>query len=53
MSEGRTWLATVLFLDIVDYSTEDVNQQLTTKLHFQTLVSQEIDKLEERWFLRK
>jgi len=52
MSEGRTWLATVLFLDIVSYSTEDVNQQLKTKLHFQNLVSQEIDKLEEQDTIR-
>lgn len=47
MSEDRTWLATVLFLDIVSYSMIPVNQQLAVKRHFQQLVASEINALEE------
>jgi class 3 adenylate cyclase len=42
MSEDRTWLATVLFLDIVGYSQKPVDQQLTVKRHFQQQVANAI-----------
>ena len=47
MSDNRTWLATVLFMDIFSYSLIPVNQQLKVKLHFQNIVAREIDQLEE------
>jgi len=46
MSEDRTWLASVLFLDIVDYSILAVNQQLAVKRHFQNLVFNELQQLD-------
>ena len=52
MNEDRTWLATVLFLDIVSYSTIPVNQQLKVKRHFQQMVSSQINQLEEENTIR-
>ena len=52
MSEDRTWLATVLFMDIVEYSMIPVNQQLQVKLHFQQLVAHETRSLEDSDTLR-
>lgn len=52
MNDDRTWLATVLFLDIVSYSTIPVNQQLQVKKHFQKMVSSQIDQLEEENTIR-
>lgn len=46
MSEDRTWLVTVLFLDIVGYSKVPVNQQLATKVHFNATVSKMLDTLD-------
>jgi len=36
---NRTWLCTVLFMDIVDYSTLSVDRQMMVKQSFSTLVS--------------
>jgi len=36
---NRTWLCTVLFMDIVGYSKLSVDQQMMVKQHFSTLVS--------------
>jgi class 3 adenylate cyclase len=36
---NRTWLCTVLFMDIVEYSTLSVDQQMMVKQSFSTLVS--------------
>jgi class 3 adenylate cyclase len=47
MSTDRTWLASVLFLDIVDYSLIPVDQQLEVKLHFQKLTSQLLAPLDD------
>ncbi len=47
MNDNRTWLASVLFMDIVSYSKTDVNHQLQVKLHFQNIVASEINALEE------
>jgi len=47
MTDERTWLATVLFLDISKYSLIPVNQELEIKLHFQDLVAGEIGELED------
>ncbi len=52
MTEDRTWLATVLFMDIFSYSIIPVNQQLKIKRHFMNLVSKEIDQLENEETLR-
>ncbi|MBT3206119.1 MAG: hypothetical protein HOM14_03040 [Gammaproteobacteria bacterium] len=52
MNPDRTWLATVLFMDIVSYSVTDVNQQLKVKLHFQDLVLNELNKLDETETIR-
>ncbi len=52
MTEDRTWLATVLFMDIINYSIIPVNQELKVKLHFQNLVSKEIDQLEDEQTIR-
>jgi len=45
MSENRTWMATVLFLDIVGYSKISVNQELDIKVHFNELVSKELSSI--------
>jgi len=47
MSEDRTWLATVLFLDIMGYSQKPVDKQLAVKRHFQQLVANAIGMLED------
>jgi class 3 adenylate cyclase len=46
MSENRTWMATVLFLDIVGYSKVSVNQELNVKIHFNNLVSKELSHID-------
>ncbi len=46
MTEDRTWLASVLFLDIVGYSKVPVDQQLSTKLNFNNAVSCLLGSLE-------
>ncbi len=46
MNESRTWLVSVLFLDIVGYSKVPVDQQMATKLHFTGIVSSEIGSLD-------
>lgn len=48
MSESRTWLVSVLFLDIVGYSKVPVDQQLTIKLHFTNIVTQSLDSLNKQ-----
>ena len=45
MPDDRTWLASVLFLDIVNYSMKPVNEQLVIKRHFQDLVSHYLSSL--------
>ena len=47
MSESRTWLASVLFLDIVGYTKVPVDQQLVSKRHFVELVAKAIHALEK------
>jgi hypothetical protein len=42
---NRTWLCTVLFMDIVDYSKLSVDQQMLVKQSFSTLVSDAIKDL--------
>jgi class 3 adenylate cyclase len=42
---NRTWLCTVLFMDIVDYSTLSVDQQMLVKQSFSTLVSDALRSL--------
>jgi hypothetical protein len=48
MSDSRTWLVSVLFLDIVGYSKVPVDQQLTIKLHFTDAVSRSLDSLNKQ-----
>ncbi|MFT7674756.1 MAG: class 3 adenylate cyclase [Gammaproteobacteria bacterium] len=38
MTENRTWLASVLFLDIVGYTKEAVDQQMSIKQNFTAIV---------------
>lgn len=52
MSDDRTWLVSVLFLDIVGCSIIPVNQQLKVKRHFQDLVSNELAQLENEHTIR-
>ena len=42
---NRTWLCTVLFMDIVDYSTLSVDRQMMVKQSFSTLVSDALREL--------
>ncbi len=42
---NRTWLCSVLFMDIVDYSTHSVDQQMMVKQSFSTLVSDALRSL--------
>jgi Adenylate and Guanylate cyclase catalytic domain len=42
---NRTWLCTVLFMDIVGYSKLSVDQQMMVKQHFSTLVSDSLRSL--------
>jgi hypothetical protein len=42
---NRTWLSTVLFMDIVEYSTHSVDQQMMVKQSFSTLVSDALRRL--------
>jgi len=42
---NRTWLCTVLFMDIVDYSKLSVDQQMMVKQSFSTLVSDALREL--------
>lgn len=45
MTDVRTWLASVLFLDIVGYTKVPVDQQMAIKLHFTSIVSSQIAHL--------
>ncbi|MFT5741882.1 MAG: hypothetical protein ACI822_003224 [Gammaproteobacteria bacterium] len=45
MTENRTWLASVLFLDIVGYSRVPVDQQLAFKAHFKSIVAPGLTRL--------
>ena len=45
MNDSRTWLSSVLFLDIVGYSKVPVDQQMSIKLHFTELVAEQVDSL--------
>jgi hypothetical protein len=47
MSDDRTWLASVLFLDIISYSVMPVDGQLRVKRHFQDLVSARLHNLSD------
>ena len=42
---NRTWLCTVLFMDIVEYSTHPVDHQMMVKQSFSTLVSDALRRL--------
>jgi len=42
---NRTWLCTVLFMDIVEYSKQSVDQQMMIKQNFSTLVSDALRSL--------
>ena len=42
---NRTWLCTVLFMDIVDYSKLSVDMQMLVKQSFSTLVSDALKNL--------
>lgn len=42
---NRTWLCTVLFMDIVEYSTHPVDHQMMVKQSFSTLVSDALRSL--------
>ncbi len=46
MTDDRTWLASVLFLDIVGYTKVPVDQQMAIKLHFASVVSPNLENLE-------
>jgi len=46
MNDTRTWMASVLFLDIIGYSKVPVNQQLDIKVHFNELVTKQIGSLD-------
>lgn len=39
MTDSRTWLASVLFLDIVGYTKVPVDQQMAIKVHFSSIVT--------------
>lgn len=45
---NRTWLCTVLFLDIVDYSKLTVDQQILVKKNFSTVVSDALTGLPDQ-----
>ena len=45
MTDDRTWLASVLFTDIVGYTKVPVDQQMAIKLHFTSIISNHIDGL--------
>jgi len=45
MGSSRTWLSSVLFLDIVGYSIHSNNNQIIVKNHFNKLISESIDCL--------
>ena len=47
MSSNRTWLSSVLFLDIVGYSKHSNNNQILVKDHFNKMVTDSIDCLSE------
>ena len=47
MNESRTWLVSVLFLDIVGYSKVPVDKQMVIKQHFIELVATQVHELEE------
>jgi hypothetical protein len=48
MTDSRTWLVSVLFLDIVGYSKVPVDQQLTIKIHFTDIVSSSLESLNKQ-----
>jgi class 3 adenylate cyclase len=45
MTENRTWLASVLFLDIVGYTRQPVDQQMAIKQNFKSIVAPAIEGL--------
>jgi len=45
MSSNRTWVSSVLFLDIVGYSKHSNDNQIAIKNHFNTVISDSIDCL--------
>ncbi len=47
MNKSRTWLVSVLFLDIVGYSKVPVDRQMVIKQHFVGLVANHVHNLEE------
>ena len=45
MTDNRTWLVSVLFLDIVGYSKVPVDEQVSIKLNFTDIVANLLDSL--------
>lgn len=52
MNDTRTWIASILFLDIISYSKRPVDQQLSIKVHFNELVSKRISHLDKEDCIR-
>jgi hypothetical protein len=48
MNDSRTWIVSVLFLDIVGYSKVPVDQQLTIKIHFTNIVATSLESLNKQ-----
>jgi hypothetical protein len=48
MTDSRTWIVSVLFLDIVGYSKVPVDQQLTIKIHFTNIVASSLESLNKQ-----
>ncbi|MDT8403366.1 adenylate/guanylate cyclase domain-containing protein [Sulfuriflexus sp.] len=47
MSSNRTWLSSVLFLDIVGYSRHSIENQIRVKDHFNSVITNSIDCLSD------
>lgn len=47
-SQGRTWLCSVVFLDIAGYTSRAVEQQIEIKRHFQDITTEAIQDIPEK-----
>ena len=52
MTDNRTWLVSVLFLDIVGYSKVPVDEQFSIKLNFTDIVANLLDSLNKQDCIR-
>jgi hypothetical protein len=52
MTDNRTWLVSVLFLDIVGYSKVPVDEQVSIKLNFTDIVANSLDSLNKQDCIR-